>query len=100
VCTSPVVQAAWAAGQQLSVYGVIYALKDGLLRKLVGPVCRWAAAAVFRVPTRQPQLVRSRPPSQAGTQGGTPAAGACPDRLWQGCMPPPLPPRRHALAPL
>ena len=45
MCTSPVVQAAWAAGQQLSVYGVIYSLKDGLLKRLVGPVSRCAAQA-------------------------------------------------------
>jgi carbonic anhydrase len=45
VCTSPVVQAAWASGQQVNVYGVIYSLKDGLLKKLVGPINRWAAAA-------------------------------------------------------
>jgi hypothetical protein len=40
VCTSPVVQAAWATGQQVSVYGMIYSLKDGLLKKLVGPISR------------------------------------------------------------
>ena len=43
VCTSPVVQAAWAAGQEVAVYGVIYDLSDGLLRKLVGPISGWAA---------------------------------------------------------
>ncbi|GAX79814.1 hypothetical protein CEUSTIGMA_g7254.t1 [Chlamydomonas eustigma] len=40
VCTSPVVQNAWDKGQDLAVYGVIYSLKDGLLRKLVGPMNR------------------------------------------------------------
>ena len=38
VCTSPVVQNAWDQGQELAVYGVIYSLKDGLLRTLVGPL--------------------------------------------------------------
>lgn len=32
MCTSPVVQAAWARGQPLSVHGVVYALEDGLLK--------------------------------------------------------------------
>ncbi|KAG1674448.1 hypothetical protein FOA52_003053 [Chlamydomonas sp. UWO 241] len=40
VCTSPVVQNAWDSGQELSVYGVIYSLKDGLMKKLVGPLTR------------------------------------------------------------
>ena len=38
VCTSPVVQNAWDQGQELSVYGMVYSLKDGLLRKLIGPL--------------------------------------------------------------
>ncbi|KAG1670190.1 hypothetical protein FOA52_014966 [Chlamydomonas sp. UWO 241] len=38
VCTSPMVQNAWDRGQELSVYGVIYSLKDGLVHKLVGPL--------------------------------------------------------------
>ena len=38
VATSPVVQAAWARGQPLSVHGLIYSLADGLLRELVDPV--------------------------------------------------------------
>ncbi|GFH26348.1 carbonate dehydratase, partial [Haematococcus lacustris] len=38
VCSSPVVQAAWDAGQQLAVYGVIYSLKDGKLASLAGPL--------------------------------------------------------------
>ncbi len=29
VCTSPVVQSAWDAGQEMLVYGMIYDLKDG-----------------------------------------------------------------------
>lgn len=35
VCTSPVVQEAWASNIQLSVMGLIYSLKDGLLRNIV-----------------------------------------------------------------
>lgn len=38
VATSPVVQAAWARGQPLSVHGLIYSLADGLLKELVDPV--------------------------------------------------------------
>ena len=38
VATSPVVQAAWARGQPLSVHALIYSLKDGLLQELVEPV--------------------------------------------------------------
>ncbi|KAI8466903.1 MAG: carbonic anhydrase [Monoraphidium minutum] len=37
VCTSPVVQAAWAEGQELHVWGVIYDLTDGIIRRLAGP---------------------------------------------------------------
>ena len=38
VCTAPVVQAAWARGQKLAVHGLVYSLKDGLLRPLTDPV--------------------------------------------------------------
>ena len=38
VCTSPVVQAAWDRGQELAVYGIIYSVEDGLVKKLVGPL--------------------------------------------------------------
>eukprot|EP01023_Acetabularia_acetabulum_P028038 TRINITY_DN2651_c0_g1_i5.p1 TRINITY_DN2651_c0_g1~~TRINITY_DN2651_c0_g1_i5.p1 ORF type:complete len:261 (+),score=36.45 TRINITY_DN2651_c0_g1_i5:220-1002(+) len=38
VITSPIVQAAWAKGQELTVHGFIYQLKDGLLKRLCGPV--------------------------------------------------------------
>lgn len=38
VATSPVVQGAWSNGQRLNVYGIIYSLKDGLIKKLVGPI--------------------------------------------------------------
>eukprot|EP00878_Enallax_costatus_P035827 GHUV01040058.1.p2 GENE.GHUV01040058.1~~GHUV01040058.1.p2 ORF type:complete len:252 (+),score=68.59 GHUV01040058.1:1635-2390(+) len=38
VATSPVVAGAWAEGQELHLYGVIYDLADGHLRKLAGPV--------------------------------------------------------------
>ena len=30
VCTAPVVQNAWDQGQELSVFGVVYSLRDGL----------------------------------------------------------------------
>ncbi|GIL64348.1 hypothetical protein Vafri_18316, partial [Volvox africanus] len=40
VCTSPVVQSAWDRGQSLHIYGVIYSLKDGLIKKLVGPISK------------------------------------------------------------
>lgn len=32
VCSSPVVQAAWDAGQTLSVHGLAYSVGDGLLK--------------------------------------------------------------------
>ncbi|PNH10200.1 Carbonic anhydrase 2 [Tetrabaena socialis] len=38
VATSPVVQAAWDKGQELFIYGTVYSLKDGLIKKLVGPI--------------------------------------------------------------
>uniref|UniRef100_A0A7S0WUW1 Carbonic anhydrase n=1 Tax=Chlamydomonas leiostraca TaxID=1034604 RepID=A0A7S0WUW1_9CHLO len=38
VCTSPVVQAAWDEGQELAVVGLIYSLRDGRLKSLVGPL--------------------------------------------------------------
>ena len=34
VCTSPVVQAAWAEGQELHVAGLIYDVADGRLRQV------------------------------------------------------------------
>jgi len=40
VCTSPVVQKAWDEGQDLVVFGAIYSLKDGIMKKLVGPLTR------------------------------------------------------------
>jgi len=38
VCTSPVVQSAWDNGQPLAVHGLIYNLKDGLLKNLTHPL--------------------------------------------------------------
>eukprot|EP00882_Tetradesmus_deserticola_P031378 GHRQ01035480.1.p1 GENE.GHRQ01035480.1~~GHRQ01035480.1.p1 ORF type:complete len:256 (+),score=98.97 GHRQ01035480.1:127-894(+) len=38
VATSPVVAGAWAEGQEVHVYGLIYDLADGHLRKLAGPI--------------------------------------------------------------
>ncbi|KAF6266235.1 carbonic anhydrase [Scenedesmus sp. NREL 46B-D3] len=38
VATSPVVAGAWAEGQEVHVYGAIYDLADGHLRKLAGPI--------------------------------------------------------------
>lgn len=40
VATSPVVASAWSEGQELHVYGLIYDVADGHLRKLAGPI-RW-----------------------------------------------------------
>lgn len=40
VVNSPVVQNAWAEGRDLTVYGVIYSLKDGLLLPLAGPLTK------------------------------------------------------------
>lgn len=44
VCDTTIVRAAWARGQELSVHGWIYALRDGLLRDL-GVVVTSAAEA-------------------------------------------------------
>lgn len=38
MCTSPVVQGAWAEGQELHVWGLCYDVADGLIHRLVGPV--------------------------------------------------------------
>jgi hypothetical protein len=38
VCTSPVVLGAWAEGQELHVWGLIYDVADGLARRLAGPI--------------------------------------------------------------
>ena len=38
VCTSPVVQQAWDAGQPLAVHGLVYALDDGLLKEITSPI--------------------------------------------------------------
>lgn len=46
VCTSPVVQSAWDQGQDVAVYGMIYNLKDGRIRKLVGPLSRTNASGM------------------------------------------------------
>lgn len=35
VCSSPVVQSAWDAGQTLSVHGLAYSVGDGLLKVIV-----------------------------------------------------------------
>lgn len=44
VCQSAIVQNAWARGQELSVHGWMYSLKDGLLRDM--DVCRTSLADV------------------------------------------------------
>ena len=36
VCTSPIVQQAWNAGQPVAVHGLVYALYDGILKVGVG----------------------------------------------------------------
>lgn len=38
VCTSPVVQAAWSGGEEVHVWGVVYDVADGLMRRVAGPV--------------------------------------------------------------
>ncbi|KAF8057869.1 can [Scenedesmus sp. PABB004] len=38
VATSPVVAGAWGEGQELHLYGTIYDVSDGHLRKLAGPI--------------------------------------------------------------
>lgn len=44
VCRTTVVQAAWQNGQDVSVHGWIYDVKDGLLHSLVGPINNKATA--------------------------------------------------------
>lgn len=38
VCTSPTVQTAWEQGQELTVHGVVYDLRDGLLKEVAKPI--------------------------------------------------------------
>eukprot|EP00798_Chlamydomonas_sp_ICE-L_P008113 gene8113-1360_t len=38
VCTSPTVQQCWDEGKEMTVYGVVYSLEDGLLKQLAGPI--------------------------------------------------------------
>jgi len=38
VCTSPIVQQAWDAGQPVAVHGLVYDLGDGLLNELTKPI--------------------------------------------------------------
>ena len=38
ICTSPIVQQAWDAGQPLAVHGLVYSLEDGLLQELTPPI--------------------------------------------------------------
>lgn len=40
VCETPILQRAWAGGAEISVHGLIYGLKDGLLRNLDCTVAR------------------------------------------------------------
>jgi hypothetical protein len=47
VATSPVVASAWSEGQELHVYGLIYDVADGHLRKLAGPI-RWGTCVGVR----------------------------------------------------
>jgi carbonic anhydrase len=79
VCTSPVVQAAWAAGQEVAVYGVVYDPNDGLLRKVAGPV-RWACLGAW--PHAAPLRLL---PSGAWSLEGRPAAWGGPGALLMGC---------------
>ena len=44
VCRTTVVQAAWQSGQDVSVHGWIYDVKDGLVHSLVGPISDQATA--------------------------------------------------------
>lgn len=47
VCTSPIVQQAWDAGQLLAVHGLVYALTDGILKVCDGlTVVGWDGACV------------------------------------------------------
>lgn len=38
VATSPVVASAWSEGQELHLYGIIYDVADGHLKRLAGPI--------------------------------------------------------------
>ena len=80
VCTSPVVQGAWAEGQELYVWGVIYDVADGLMRRLAGPLdaksdigaLRWALlfAGKRRAVVRPAGRPRVRAAVGAGVRGG------------------------------
>lgn len=45
VCSSPVVQSAWDAGQTLSVHGLAYSVGDGLLKELTEPITGYKCLA-------------------------------------------------------
>jgi len=62
VCTSPVVQAAWDRGQELHVHGMIYELKTGLLKPLVGPISSQSA-----VPNDEDDLKEAEKPGRAAS---------------------------------
>lgn len=59
VCQTTVVQEAWARGQRLTVHGLVYSLRDGLLRDLGASVAHSEdlaprlEAAVARLPHRE-----------------------------------------------
>ncbi|KAL3153018.1 hypothetical protein ABBQ38_012044 [Trebouxia sp. C0009 RCD-2024] len=45
VCSSPIVQSAWDAGTPLTVHGLVYSLKDGLLKELTKPITGYGSLA-------------------------------------------------------
>jgi len=49
VCTSPVVQAAWADGQELHVWGMVYDVATGKLKVLEGPINSQSDVNLLRI---------------------------------------------------
>nr|3UCJ_A Chain A, Carbonic anhydrase [Coccomyxa sp. PA]3UCJ_B Chain B, Carbonic anhydrase [Coccomyxa sp. PA]3UCK_A Chain A, Carbonic anhydrase [Coccomyxa sp. PA]3UCK_B Chain B, Carbonic anhydrase [Coccomyxa sp. PA]3UCM_A Chain A, Carbonic anhydrase [Coccomyxa sp. PA]3UCM_B Chain B, Carbonic anhydrase [Coccomyxa sp. PA]3UCN_A Chain A, Carbonic anhydrase [Coccomyxa sp. PA]3UCN_B Chain B, Carbonic anhydrase [Coccomyxa sp. PA]3UCO_A Chain A, Carbonic anhydrase [Coccomyxa sp. PA]3UCO_B Chain B, Carbo len=54
VCASPIVQAAWARGQPLSVHGIVYTPGTGLVKELIKPITGMEdAGALLRADLKQ-----------------------------------------------
>jgi carbonic anhydrase len=62
VCHTTIVQNAWASGHPLSVHGLIYALKDGLLRDLAVRIDKpEALEEIYRTRTRNQARTLQKP---------------------------------------
>lgn len=68
VCHTTIVQNAWANGRPLAVHGLIYSLRDGLLRDLAVRIGSGEELeAIYRMATVEPAAVALRAPQAAQT---------------------------------